>query len=213
MPLILAAGYIMLQMTADITASKMITLTLLGFAVTLPAGSLIYAFTFTWRDMFHKKLGRTATRTIILLAALANVGMAIYFVFVIKLPYPVWFEGQEAVAFVLGQVPRIVIASIVAELVSQLLDTELYHFWVKRVTTRYQWSRVLWSNLWSGPVDSIVFGTLAFGGVLPLAALVQIIVGQIVVKWGITVLSLPGIYLVRGPGLGFELTRGAEVPD
>lgn len=213
-PLILTAGYIMLQMTADVTAAKMITLSIFGLAVSLPAGSFIYAFTFTWRDMIHKKLGRNAARIIIILAALTNIAMALYFVFVIKLPFPTWWVGQEAIAFVLGQVPRIVLASIAAELVSELLDTELYHFWVRKVTTKYQWSRVLWSNLWSGPVDSLIFGTIAFGGVLPLAALAQIIVGQVVVKWGITLISLPGIYFTPGRGLVFHTTdAGSGVPD
>ena len=38
------------------------------------------------------------------------------------------------------------LASIVAEVVSELVDTEVYHWWVTKVTTRHQWARVLVSN-------------------------------------------------------------------
>ena len=45
------------------------------------------------------------------------------------------------VAPILGPVWRIVIASIIAMVVSELIDTEVYHRFVTRVTTRYQWAR------------------------------------------------------------------------
>lgn len=212
-PLVLAAGYIALQMIADVSAAKMMTVSFLGFSASLPAGSFIYAFTFTWRDMFHKKLGRTAARVIIVAAACTNIAMALYFMFVIKVPFPVWWEGQASVEFVLMQVPRIVAASILAELISELMDTELYHFWVKRVTTRYQWSRVVWSNAWSIPVDSIVFGTLAFGGTLPVAALVEIVIGQTVVKWFLTLVSLPAIYFTPGKSLRYTAHDAGVIQD
>jgi hypothetical protein len=53
---------------------------------------------------------------------------------------------------------------------------------------------VLVSNAASTAVDSIVFVTLAFAGVLPVLPLV---VGQYAVKMAVTVLSLPMIYAIR----------------
>jgi hypothetical protein len=50
------------------------------------------------------------------------------------------------------------------------------------------------SNAVSTAVDSLVFVTLAFAGVLPVLPLV---VGQYVVKMVVTVLSLPLIYGIR----------------
>ena len=55
--------------------------------------------------------------------------------------------------------------------------------------------RVLVSNAVSTAVDSVVFVTLAFAGVLPVLPLVA---GQYVVKMVVTVLSLPLIYGIRG---------------
>ena len=57
-----------------------------------------------------------------------------------------------------------------------------------------KWARVLASNTISTGVDSVVFITLAFYGVMPFWALIK---GQYVVKMAITFVSLPLIYLVR----------------
>ena len=54
-----------------------------------------------------------------------------------------------------------------AEVVSELIDTEIYSAWVRRMGTRHQWGRVVASNAVSVPVDSALFVSLAFVGVLP----------------------------------------------
>jgi hypothetical protein len=110
---------------------------------------------------------------------------------------PTW-PLQAAFAGVLSPVWRIVIASIVAEVVSELLDTEVYHLWVTRVTRRYQWVRVLLSNSFSVPLDSLVFCWMAFGGVLPNAVVWSIFWANVLVKGATTLVGLPAIYLVKG---------------
>ena len=55
---------------------------------------------------------------------------------------PSWGLGAEYSAM-LGPIWRIVFASILAMVVSETVDTEVYHWFVTRVTTRYQWLRVL----------------------------------------------------------------------
>ncbi|MBL7198903.1 MAG: queuosine precursor transporter [Anaerolineae bacterium] len=131
-----------------------------------------------------------------------NLAMASLLAFVVWLPVdPEWDRllaggAQAAFAFVLGPVWRIVTASIVAEVASELLDTEIYHLWVTRVTARYQWLRVLTSNAISVPVDSLIFCWGAFGGVLPEVVVWSIFWSNVLVKGAITLISLPGIYLV-----------------
>jgi uncharacterized PurR-regulated membrane protein YhhQ (DUF165 family) len=51
------------------------------------------------------------------------------------------------------------------------------------------------SNTISTWVDSVVFITLAFYGIMPIWILIK---GQYIVKMAITIGSLPLIYLVRG---------------
>jgi len=185
--------YIAAQLLSDIASLK-ITL-VAGFS--MDAGTFIYPLTFTIRDLVHKRLGKQVARSVILLAAGINLFMALFLHFTAWLPQdPSWGLGREFAA-VLGPVWRIVIASIVAEVISELIDTEIYHLWQKRITEKFQWMRVLSSNAVSIPVDSLIFCWGAFGFVLPHDVVWSIFFANVIVKGAVTIVSLPAIYLVK----------------
>ena len=191
--IIVISIYIAAQLLSDIASLK-ITL-IAGFS--MDAGTFIYPLTFTIRDLVHKRLGKTAARTVIILAAGINLFMALFFHFTAWLPQdPAWGLGKEFAA-VLGPVWRIVIASIVAEVFSELIDTEIYHLWQIRITKKYQWMRVLFSNAISIPVDSLIFCWGAFAFLLPNDVVWSIFFANVIVKGAVTLISLPSIYLVK----------------
>jgi uncharacterized integral membrane protein (TIGR00697 family) len=190
---VVISSYIAAQLLSDIASLKIAMIA--GFSI--DAGTFIYPLTFTIRDLIHKRLGKSTARTVILLAATMNLFMALFFHFTVWLPQdPSWGLGSQFSA-ILGPVWRIVIASIVAEIISELLDTEIYHFWESRITKRYQWLRVLSSNAVSIPVDSFIFCWIAFGFVLPHSVVWSIFYANVVVKMAVTIFSLPAIYLVK----------------
>ena len=185
--------YIAAQLLSDIASLK---ISLIG-GFSLDAGTFIYPLTFTIRDLIHKRLGKLAARKIIILAAGINLFMALFFHFVAWLPQdPAWGLGKEFSA-ILGPVWRIVIASIIAEVFSELIDTEIYHLWQSRITTKYQWMRVLSSNAVSIPIDSLIFCWGAFGFLLPHDVVWSIFFANVIVKGAVTLISLPSIYLVK----------------
>ena len=98
---------------------------------------------------------------------------------------------------VLAPVRRIVFASIVAEVIAELLDTEVYRSWERRFGESRQWGRVLASNAAAVPLDSLIFVMIAFAGVLPGAVIVEIFWVNVVFKLAVAVLSIPWIYWVR----------------
>jgi len=190
--IIVISIYIAAQLLSDIGSLKIAFIA--GFSI--DAGTFIYPLTFTIRDLVHKQLGKTAARTVIFLAAAINLFMVAFFQFVAWLPQdPSWGLGEEF-AKILGPVWRIVIASIVAEVIGELIDTEVYHFWVSRITRKYQWARVLISNAVSIPVDSLIFCWGAFGLTLPNSVVWSIFFANVIVKGLVTIVSLPAIYLV-----------------
>ena len=191
--IIIISIYIAAQLLSDIASLK-ITL-IAGFS--MDAGTFIYPLTFTIRDLVHKRLGKTAARTVIVLAAGINLFMALFFQFTAWLPGdPSWGLENEFSA-VLGPVWRIVVASIIAEVFSELIDTEIYHLWQSRITKKYQWMRVLSSNAISIPVDSLIFCWGAFGFLLPYDVVWSIFFANVIVKGTVTFISLPSIYLVK----------------
>lgn len=186
--IVLTAGYLLCQIIADVTASKMVDL----FGIYVPAAVFIYALTFTLRDVVHKQLGKQQAVFMVLTAGVVNVLMAAYFMFTVWLkPAPFW-GNQEAYNLILGVVPRVVGASILAEMVSELIDTEVYH----RIKHLAPWKRVLGSNAVSLPIDSLIFVSVAFAGTMPVAALISVMLGQVLLKSIITVISIPLIYIV-----------------
>ena len=190
--IVLVASYIAAQMLADIASLKIGVVA--GFAVDM--GTFIYPITFTLRDVVHKVLGKKNTQVLILSAGAINLFMAGYLMWAASVPGDSGWGLTEEFSAILAPVWRIVAASIVAEVVSEMLDTEIYSWFVNKITREHQWARVLTSNSVSVPVDNLIFALGAFGGVLPWDVVWQIFFFNLVVKYGVTLLSLPLIYLV-----------------
>ena len=189
---IVVAAYIAAQMLADVASTK---IGLLG-QLAVDMGTFVYPITFTLRDVVHKVLGRRNAQVLIVTAGAINLLMAAYLVWAAGFPSdPQWGLGAEFSA-ILGPIWRISLASIVAEVVSELVDTEVYHLFVTRVTRKYQWARVLASNSVSVPLDNLLFSVGAFGWVLPWVVVWEIFVVNLLVKYAVTLISLPLIYVV-----------------
>ena len=196
----IVSAYIAAQMLADISSVKIGIVG--GLAVDM--GTFIYPITFTLRDVAHKLMGKRNTQVLILTAAVVNVVMAIYLMWTASIPGdPSWGMNAEYNA-ILGPLWRIVLASILAEVISEFADTEVYQWFVTKVTRRYQWARVLVSNAVSIPLDSLIFAVLAFAALpgledhfltLPWVVVGQIFVFNMIVKYAVTLVSMPLIYL------------------
>lgn len=192
--IVIVSLYTGAQMLSDIASLKIGVV----FGLAVDMGTFIYPVTFTLRDMVHKVVGKRGAQALILMAGAINLLMAAYLMWAASVESdPAWGLGQEF-SLVLAPVWRIVLASIAAEVVSELADTEIYHWWVTRITTRYQWLRVLFSNGVSVPLDNLIFAIGAFGGVLPWPVVVEIFIFNLIVKYAMTLLSLPLIYLAPG---------------
>lgn len=190
---VVVAAYIAAQMLSDLLSLKIAWVA--GFSVDV--GTFVYPFTFTLRDLVHKLLGRPAARAVIIGAGIINLIMAALLAFAAWLPPDPTWPLQGEFSAVLTPVWRIVLASIIAEVVAELADTESYHLWVTRITRRFQWARVLVSNSISVPLDSLIFCWGAFGGRLPAPTVWSVFWANVLLKGAVTLVSLPGIYLVR----------------
>lgn len=192
MKTMLVGLYIACELIANVTASKPVQMG----SIVVPAAIFIYTLTFTLIDLINESFGREGARRVILAAFVANLLLAAYSQLAVALPPPPFYHGQEAFANVLGNTPRIVFASLTAYLASSLIDTEIFALWKARVRGP-KWARVLVSNSISTAVDSVLFITLAFYGLMPIWVLIK---GQYLVKMAITLGSVPLIYLVRSRG-------------
>jgi uncharacterized integral membrane protein (TIGR00697 family) len=191
--IILVASYIALQIFSDVGSLRIV---MLG-GMSIDAGTFIYPLTFTLRDMVHKTMGKKGAQLMIVTAAGFNLLMALYFWVVSVLPPDMSVGTQAEFGQVLAPLWRLVFASIVAEVIAELTDTEVYSMWKERVTARHQWSRVLVSNAVSIPLDSLIFCWIAFGGLFEASVVWSIFFSNTIIKFATTLVSLPAIYLVK----------------
>jgi len=197
--------YVSAQIFADITSLRI----LLIAGLSIDGGTLIYPFTFTLRDVIHKTAGAGMARTVIILAAFINVVMALLFWVVAQLPPDLEVGQQAAFGDVLAPVFRIVLASIIAEVVSELIDTEIYQAWVKRFKSERQWGRVIVSNAISVPIDSAIFVAIAFLGDVPNDVAFSIFISNVLIKGVVSILVLPMIYTVPD----YQLKAEEQTPE
>ena len=186
-------SYIACQMVSNIASAKIAYV----FNLAVDGGTFLYPFAFTIRDLAHKTIGKNNTRKLILISAIINIFTPIYFYFVAKLPADASYEFAEAFTNTLSPILRIAIAGVVGSTVAELVDTEIYHLFVTKITRKYQWIRVLISNAFSIPVDNLLFVVIAFWGLYPFDVLVGIFLFNFYVKYAVTVVSVPMIYLVK----------------
>ena len=197
--IIVIASYVGAQMIADIASLKIAVIG--GLAVDM--GTFIYPITFTLRDLVHKIVGKRNAQVLIIAAAAINLFMVAYLAWVASVPGDPLADPDgtfyAAFSLVFGPLWRIVLASILAEVISEMVDTEAYHWFVTKVTKDKQWARVLVSNSIAIPIDTAIFAVVAFGGVLPWAVVWEIFIFNLIVKFAVTLVSIPLIYIYPDP--------------
>ncbi|EKD48081.1 MAG: hypothetical protein ACD_65C00128G0001, partial [uncultured bacterium] len=124
---------------------------------------------------------------------LLNLVMVLLFIAVAALPADPTWPYQEAFEKILLPIWRITIGSIVAQIIAELIDTEIFSMIYKKVGDM---TAVLASNGIALVVDSILFSLIAFYGAMPFDIVLQIIISNILIKFVITLISIPSIKLV-----------------
>ena len=194
---VVTSGYVAAQILADVTSLRIVMIG--NFSV--DAGTLIYPVTFTLRDLVHRVAGIHAARVAIFMAAGINIFMGGLFWAASRLPADLTVGPQVEFGRVLGPVWRIVLASIIAEVVSELVDGYGYTKWEQWFGERLLWGRVLLSNGIAIPTDSVLFVVIAFAAKVPAATLLSIFWANVLIKGVVTVGSIPLIY-TTGPVIG-----------
>ena len=116
--------YVSFQLFANVLSTKIALVPFFNLAI--DGGTVIYPFTFTLRDFVHKTWGKKNARQLVVIAAALNdVRVGLFWLVGKMTPDPTW-NFQESYDNILLPVGRIVLASIVAQVISELIDTEVF---------------------------------------------------------------------------------------
>jgi uncharacterized integral membrane protein (TIGR00697 family) len=183
--------FVALLLISNTVASKIIFLG--GLA--LPGATLIFPLTYIFGDILTEVYGFRASRKVIWTAVAAQLLMSAAYWLVGALPAAPFWPNQEAYQVILGFVPRIVFASIVAFFCGEFLNSIVLAKLKVATGGRHLWLRTISSTILGEGIDSIVFGVIAFAGVFAPQALATLIISQYLVKVVIEVVATPLTYL------------------
>ena len=155
------------------------------------AGLLIFPVSYIVNDLIAEVWGYRKARLIIWYGFLMNFVAVAVFRLSILVPGSGNFHQQEAFALVLGNTTRITVASFVAFLFGSFLNAYVMSRLKILQHGRGFSLRAIASTVVGEGADSLVFFTIAFGGVLPVHDLLMLILTQIGMKTAYEVIALP----------------------
>lgn len=173
-----AALFVTCLMTANTMATKLI---MVG-GVVLTAGIVIFPVSYVVGDVLTEVWGYGATRRVIWLGFACNTLMVAALWLGGELPAAPFWKGQAAYETIFGHTPRVLVASFLAYLVGEFANAFVLAKLKVATQGRWLWMRTIGSTVVGQGLDSVVFVTLAFAGVVPAGALVHIVAAQWVFK-------------------------------
>ena len=183
----LVAFYTIYLGASQIMAARIVEFDLGFHRFFAPASVFLYPFVAQAIDMINEVYGRRKAHLAIIIAFITQVLLVAFILMVNSLSPAPFFPYEEAWQTLFAQGIRITAASWVAFLICQNLDAYVFA-WLKKRYERRIWLRSITSDILDLTIDSVIFVTLAFGGVLPI---VPLILGQIVSKNIIGLLDTP----------------------
>ncbi len=192
--LAVAALFVTCLITANIIAVKLVIVA----GLLLPAAIVIFPVSYILGDVLTEVYGYREARRVIWLGFACNLVVVAVIWIGQLLPAAGFWDGQEAYARILGQTPRILAASFLAYLVGEFANSYVLARMKVATGGRWLWTRTIGSTVVGQGLDSAVFITVAFLGVIPPGALVSAIVTQWLVKTAYETLATPITYGVVG---------------
>ena len=180
------------------------TVEMFGWVTAL--GNVIYGTTFLATDILSENYGKkdakkaVYTGFFILIALTTIMQLTLYFI-----PHESDF-ASPALETIFGFMPRIVIASLTAYIVSQLHDVWAFAFWKNKFEGKHLWLRNNFSTMTSQLVDNVVFTLIAFVGFFGLfgweqvfewSIILQIFIVSYVMKFVVAVCDTPFMYWAK----------------
>jgi queuosine precursor transporter len=148
------------------------------------AGILFFPLGYVIGDVLTEVYGYSRARRCIWVGFAALLFMAFMSWVVVSLPPAPGWTGQEAYESVFGQVPRIVLASIVAFWAGEFVNSFVLARMKVLTKGRHLWSRTIGSTFVGQGVDSLIFYPLAFYGVWETSQVMTVMV----TNWALKVL-------------------------
>lgn len=162
----------------------------------LPAAVVVYVATYLITDVIGEVYGKEAARQTVQAGFFTQI-IALVFIFIaIQLPAAPVFGAQAEFEQILGGSFRVILASLVSFFISQNLDVTIFHRLKAMHGEKKLWLRNNASTMTSQLVDTILFISVAFWGIVPFDVLIGMVLTQYVFKLCVALIDTPFAYLL-----------------
>jgi queuosine precursor transporter len=173
----------------------------------LPAAVILFPVAYIFGDVLTEVYGYGRARQVIWTGFFCNL-IAVVAIWIGGLlpAAPFWTAGiynspqaaQQAYQAILGFTPRLLVASFVAYLAGEFLNSFVLAKLKIKTQGRFLWIRTITSTLVGQGVDSLIFLSIAFYGIFSPADLRTAILSQWTFKVAYEILATPLTYLTVG---------------
>lgn len=174
---------------AVVTSFKIVHL-----GMNFPFASIPFSFlTFPLVDCICELWGRTLARQTVFFSLLLQVVVMLFIQLSIIFPSASSWIYQRQYELVLASSKLVVVASLLAFTVAQLLDVYVFQK-IRQITAgRMLWLRSIFSTLLGQTIDSIIFISIVFYNA---EGQLELIGGLLVIKWIAAIITAPWIYFL-----------------
>ena len=198
---LITAIFVTILVISNIIAVKVVQV----FGLVLPAAVILFPIAYIFGDVLTEVYGYSQARRVIWTGFFCNL-IAVIAIWIAGIlpPVPFWTAGaftsaaqaQLAYQAILGFTPRLLLASFIAYLAGEFLNSFVLAKLKLRTQGRFLWIRTISSTIIGQGADSAIFITVAFFGILPNTGLFSAILSQWFFKVSYEVIATPLTYLV-----------------
>jgi len=186
--------FVAVLLISNIASTKILSLG----PFTFDGGTILFPLSYIFGDVLTEVYGYVRSRKVIWIGFISAAAMSITFAVVGALPPAADWANQQAYEAILGQTPRIVIASLIAYFAGEFSNSFTLAKMKVMTNGRWLWTRTIGSTLIGQLVDTGLFVAIAFWGTLPNELLTQILISNYIFKCGVEVLFTPLTYWTTG---------------
>ncbi len=189
---VLVAFFVAVLLISNISSTKILTL----WEFTFDGGTVVFPLSYIFGDILTEVYGFKRSRRVIWLGFASALLMSVVLYFVMLLPPANDWPNQKAYEALLGPVPRIVIASLIAYFAGEFTNAITLSVMKIRTRGRYLWLRTIFSTIIGEGIDTLLFCMIAFYGTLPGDVLWSVIVSNYIFKCAVEIILTPLTYKI-----------------
>lgn len=189
---VVACMFVAVYIISQVSSAKLFSLGPFIF----PGAIVIFPFAYIFGDILTEVYGYARTRRVIWLGFIAAALLAIVLTIVQFLPPAPNWEFQSGYEQILGVVPRVVLGSLLAYWAGEFANSFVMAKMKIWTGGKMLWARTIGSTVVGQLVDSIVFGTIAFAGIIPWSVIFTLVGSLYLFKVLYEIVATPLTYLI-----------------